>query len=174
MVASFGFVPGSRWPVLFDVMVVATLLAALGSPAAAQSTCAGDCDGSGAVAVNELVTLVNIALGSAEVATCLAGDANGDGAITIDEILTAVNNALNGCPVPQLCGGIAGIACPSGQFCEYPAAMCNAADLAGVCLPLPGACVQSFAPVCGCDGKTYANDCERQVARVAKDHDGAC
>ena len=41
--------------------------------------------------------MVNIALGNANVSTCLAGDANHDGQITVDEILTAVNNALNGC-----------------------------------------------------------------------------
>jgi len=41
--------------------------------------------------------MVNIALGSANVSTCLPGDANHDNMITIDEILTAVNNALGGC-----------------------------------------------------------------------------
>jgi streptogramin lyase len=61
------------------------------------SPCAGDCDASGSVTVNEIITLVNIALGNAEVAGCAAGDANQDDQITIDEILTAVNNALGGC-----------------------------------------------------------------------------
>jgi len=42
--------------------------------------------------------MVNIALGNANIDTCLAGDANPDGQITIDEVLTAVNNALSGCP----------------------------------------------------------------------------
>ena len=50
------------------------------------------------VTVDELLTLVNIALGNADISTCLPGDANHDMQITIDEILTAVNNALNGCP----------------------------------------------------------------------------
>jgi len=60
-------------------------------------SCAGDCDGRGTVTVDEILTMVNIALGNAPVTTCEAGDANHDGQITIDEILTAVNNALNGC-----------------------------------------------------------------------------
>jgi len=59
--------------------------------------CLGDCDNSGMVTVDELLTMVNIALGNADESTCDAGDANHDDQITIDEILTAVNNALNGC-----------------------------------------------------------------------------
>jgi hypothetical protein len=60
--------------------------------------CAGDCNGSGEVTIDELITLVNIALGSAPVSACPAGDINNDGMISIDEIVTAVGNALNGCP----------------------------------------------------------------------------
>jgi hypothetical protein len=61
--------------------------------------CAGDCHGNTEVTVDELLTMVNVALGSADVSLCPAGDVNHNGEITIDEILTAVNNALNGCPV---------------------------------------------------------------------------
>jgi hypothetical protein len=59
--------------------------------------CVGDCDGNGQVTVDEVLTMVNIALGNADISTCTAGDANADGQITVNEILTAVNNALNGC-----------------------------------------------------------------------------
>jgi hypothetical protein len=61
------------------------------------SDCPGDCDASGDVTVNELITLVDIALGNMPVTACEAGDANQDGEVTIDEILRAVNNALAGC-----------------------------------------------------------------------------
>jgi predicted outer membrane repeat protein len=61
--------------------------------------CVGDCDEHGSVTVDEILTMVNIALGNTPVGDCLAGDANGDGEITVDEILTAVNNALSGCPL---------------------------------------------------------------------------
>jgi hypothetical protein len=64
------------------------------------AVCTGDCNGDGEVTVNELITMVNIALGSANVSTCAAGDANGDGEITINEIIAGVNNALNGCSPP--------------------------------------------------------------------------
>jgi hypothetical protein len=59
--------------------------------------CRGDCNGDGEVTVDEILTMVNIALGNARLLDCEAADANHDGHITIDEILTAVNNALNGC-----------------------------------------------------------------------------
>jgi len=60
-------------------------------------TCVGDCGVDGSTTVDELLTMVDIALGNAHVSTCMAGDANRDGQITVDEILTAVNNGLNGC-----------------------------------------------------------------------------
>ena len=44
----------------------------------------------------KVLTMVNIALGNAQLLDCEAADANHDGQITVDEILTAVNNALNG------------------------------------------------------------------------------
>jgi hypothetical protein len=63
--------------------------------------CVGDCDSDGHVTVNELVTMVNVALGTASASACSAGDANDDGYVRIDELIAAVNNALNGCgPVP--------------------------------------------------------------------------
>ncbi len=60
-------------------------------------TCVGDCSVDRQATVDELVTMVNIALGNADVSGCEAGDLSQDGQITVDEILTAVNNALNGC-----------------------------------------------------------------------------
>jgi len=59
--------------------------------------CVGDCGGTGTVAINNIITMVNIALGNSNVSACSAGDANGDGEITINEIIAGVNNALSGC-----------------------------------------------------------------------------
>ena len=58
--------------------------------------CVGDCDGGSAVTIDELITLVNIALGSAQPSACAHGVPDG-AAVDIALIIQAVNNALNGC-----------------------------------------------------------------------------
>lgn len=60
--------------------------------------CAGDCDCSGAVAVNELVRAVGLALTEPAAISCRAADLNGNGKVTINEIIAAVRSALDGCP----------------------------------------------------------------------------
>jgi hypothetical protein len=69
--------------------------------------CVGDCNSNGRVTIDDILTMVNIALGNVDVSACLAGDANDDGQITVDEILTAVNNALNGCTIAEEQGCVA-------------------------------------------------------------------
>lgn len=70
---------------------------ASGAPTGTPGPCAGDCDGDGTVAINELVLGVNIALGSEAVPACAPFDTDGDGSVSIDELIAGVNNALAGC-----------------------------------------------------------------------------
>jgi CSLREA domain-containing protein len=66
-------------------------------PTATPVPCVGDCNGDGEVTVDELLTMVNIALGNLPVTACPAGDGNGDDEVTVEEILLATNHALRGC-----------------------------------------------------------------------------
>jgi hypothetical protein len=59
--------------------------------------CPGDCGGDGAVTVNEIITLVNIALGSAPPAACPNGIPSG-ASVDITLIIKAVGFALGSCP----------------------------------------------------------------------------
>lgn len=76
--------------------------------------------------------------------------------------------------VGQSCGGILGTLCQKGTFCDPDGCFPGAAGTCqivpgGLCpMPLPG------GEVCGCDGKTYAGDCERRMAQVGKAKEGAC
>jgi hypothetical protein len=73
------------------------------------------------------------------------------------------------------CDGFAGTPCAEGEFCEHAPGACDiAVDGQGTCTPIPTACPDVFDPVCGCDGQTYGNDCERQMAKASKLHDGPC
>lgn len=64
--------------------------------------------------------------------------------------------------------------CPEGQLCELPAGVCTRGLDGGTCVPVPQACPDLYAPVCGCDDQTYSNDCERRAAGAQKSYDGAC
>src|SRR5262245_47068327 len=74
----------------------------------------------------------------------------------------------------QTCGGIGGLKCPAGQACQFPAGKCNAPDLAGTCVVVPEICPKQGPPICGCNGQTYANECELLKAGVRPDRRGDC
>lgn len=66
-------------------------------------------------------------------------------------------------------------ACPDGLACDFSS--CDA--VFGTCVPLPAGCVGTAegsggGGVCGCDGVTYPDDCERLLAGVGLRHPGPC
>jgi len=72
------------------------------------------------------------------------------------------------------CGTIQGIPCAEGLWCDPREGMCNGRDLDGVCVKPADTCSDELKPVCGCDRRTYGNDCKRIQAQVQLDHSGEC
>ena len=99
----------------------------------AISACIGDCNRDGAVTVDELVTGINIALGTTPVSACpaLQCPSSGPPGIFIDCFIIAVNNLLDGCTIwYEDCGPphLGSDTCPSTvMFCttEQVGAACG-------------------------------------------------
>jgi Kazal-type serine protease inhibitor domain len=87
--------------------------------------------------------------------------------LTCAEPLTAASKG-------ERCGDEATVRCDPGLWCERPEGLCGAPNAAGTCVVIPEVCTADYRPVCGCNGKTYGNDCERQIAQVPRKSKGQC
>jgi hypothetical protein len=63
--------------------------------------------------------------------------------------------------------------CAPGLYCAYKT-QCGATDAGGTCSKRPTMCTKIYAPVCGCDGKTYASACTAASAGISVAKTGEC
>ncbi|MBN1126144.1 MAG: hypothetical protein JXA82_14140 [Sedimentisphaerales bacterium] len=70
--------------------------------------------------------------------------------------------------VPTSC--TSNLDCGSSHYCRRE----NCSDLEGECEPIPLACPDVWAPVCGCDEITYGNACEAAMAGMSIAYEGEC
>ncbi|PLX36031.1 MAG: hypothetical protein C0605_08340 [Hyphomicrobiales bacterium] len=98
-------------------------------------------------------------------------------AVLLAALMPALGAAVDGAEAAGAgphCGGARGAKCPGTSWCEYRAGNCGAGPAGGRCIKVPDFCMQLYQPVCGCDGRTYGNDCMRRAHRVQKRRDGPC
>jgi hypothetical protein len=97
-------------------------------------------------------------------------------ALTFALAIGLVNSA--GAKVGDKCGGFAGPWCGWNEFCQKPTGVCFTPDIQGSCVRAPEVCILlkgvHYIPVCGCNGVTYPNNCERMKARTSLKHIGKC
>ena len=97
--------------------------------------------------------------------------------VTALTLMIFVPTGANAAGVGKTCGGFFGEQCDEGLFCQFKPGTCGRFDLTGVCARKPRFCPQITGPklvVCGCDGRTFGNDCMRQQAGVSLAHKGKC
>ena len=65
--------------------------------------------------------------------------------------------------------------CLRSEWCDYPErGACGVIDIPGRCTPRPEGCDDVRAPVCGCDGVTYGNECLANLAGTDIVMSGSC
>jgi hypothetical protein len=151
-----GACDGREIPV-FDVPLLAGAPGASGAAGAADAMAGAGGSASGASGANQIG-------GSPSVAGAAAGGSYGG-------VYDAGTAGVGGGGAPPVMPCASAYDCKPGWQCEKPS--CDA--VMGECVPRPFVfCPPDPAPVCGCDGVTYWNDCVRRQTGAQLESVGEC
>lgn len=174
------------WLVTFGIVAASAAAFVWGS---CQTTCASSTDcGSGqfcSMATGVCATPVGLGFCRTAEDTCAFSEGltqpvcgcDGKTYANACEAAKALQSLLSTGACTDVCGGTTGIACGEGTYCSYAVGVCGLDAQTGTCAPIPAvaACDEVIpSPVCGCDGKTYANGCLAAAAGVSLQSNAAC
>lgn len=158
------------------IIVLASMVLVAHPGRSAVAACVGDCNGDDVVWIDELVAMVDVALGIQPLSVCTAGDADGSETISIDEIITAVTRALDGCvpgpqptPTVQPCAGEqltqCASTCGADLGCCFQSSSISCFDPSIQCTPGPSAtCVPGWYGYTACGNEQMYDDACQQPA----------
>jgi hypothetical protein len=139
------------------------------------SVCSFGCDGS------DIVVFVANGGSAGAMTSAGAGGAGSGGIPTVAGTAGSAGLAVGGGSAGDGASGVggdsSGYSCKSNADCPGSAWLCgksSCSDAEGICEPRPFDCEANHAPVCGCDGITYWNDCLRKQRGEPTGSMGSC